>query len=119
MGGQKISRRTSLVAASGLLMIGSGLGAVLVAPGAHAAEGTKFLLKLHKHVGKKKKLVGTIELTDELLEKLAAAGEGTLSLQVEQETDKGKKIIGDKQLPDGAKLVGAVKKAKHKPPKKK
>ena len=117
--GKKISRRTSLVAASGMLMIGSGLGAVLVAPRANAAEGTKFLLKLHKHgAGKKKKLIATLELTDELLEKLAAAGDGPLSLLVEQTTEKGSKTLGDKGLGDGGKLLKSVKQAKNKPKKK-
>ena len=116
---KKISRRGSLAAASGLLMLGSGLGAVLVAPGAHAAEGTKFLLKLYKQTGDKKKLIGTIELPDELLEKLAAAGAGTLTLGVQRGTAKGSKTLGEKDIADGDKLKGAVKKAKKKPPKNK
>ncbi|MBK8999979.1 MAG: hypothetical protein IPM35_30040 [Myxococcales bacterium] len=112
---KKISRRASLAAASGMLMIGSGLGAVLVAPAARAAEGTKFLLKLHKHGAKKKKtLIATIELSEELLDKLAEAGEGPLSLVVEQETAKGTKTLGQKAIDRGDKLHGAVKTARKK-----
>lgn len=114
MSASKMTRRSSLVAASGLLMIGSGLGAVLAAPGARAAEGTKFLLKLHKHTGKKKKLIATIELSEELLEKLAGAGEGQLSLLVSQETEKESKTLGEKAVPGHDKLETAVKSRKKK-----
>ncbi len=111
---KKISRRGTLVAASGLLMIGSGLGAVLVARDAHAAEGPKFLIKVHKQVGKKKKLIGTIELPDDLLEKLQAAGEGTLKLGVETGSDKQSKLLGEKAIADAPKLKQAVKNARKK-----
>lgn len=110
---KKISRRGTLVAASGLLMIGSGLGAVLVARSAHAADGPKFLIKVHKHVGKKKKLIGTIELPDALLEKLKAAGEGTIKLGVERGSDKESKLLGEKPIADAPKLKQAVRQARH------
>ena len=113
-GGKKVSRRSTLAATSGLLMLGSGLGAVLVAPGARAAEGTKLVLKLHKLVGKKKKLIGTIELPEELVDKLAEASADPLKLVVERGTDKARKVIGEKELTDGSKLSDAAKAAKKK-----
>lgn len=116
---KKISRRGTLVAASGLLMIGSGLGAVLVARSAHAADGPKFVIKVHKHVGKKKKLIGTIELPDDLLAKLEAAGEGTLKLGVETGSEKESKLLGEKAVTEAPKLKKAVKQARAKKIKKK
>ena len=116
---KKISRRGTLVAASGLLMIGSGLGAVLVARSAHATDGPKFVIKVHKHVGKKKKLIGTIELPDDLLAKLEAAGEGTLKLGVETGSEKESKLLGEKAVTEAPKLKKAVKQARAKKIKKK
>jgi hypothetical protein len=117
---KRISRRSTLAAASGFLMIGSGLGAVLVAPGARAADGTKFFLKLHKHAaGKKKKLIATIELPEALLEQLAAAGDEPLTLVVERGNDNQSKLLGKGELADGDKLKHAVKNARNKKQKKK
>ncbi|MBK7586202.1 MAG: hypothetical protein IPI67_39210 [Myxococcales bacterium] len=112
--GVKISRRSSLAAASGLLMIGSGLGAVLVAKRANAAQGVKFAIKIHKQVGNKKKLIATLDLPDELVEKLAAAGDGSVRLMVERGTAKERKVLGEKEIEEAPKLRAAAKNAKNK-----
>jgi hypothetical protein len=110
--GTKISRRSSLVAASGLLMIGSGLGAVLVAKRANAAEGVKLVLKIHQHSGKSKKLLATLELPDDLVEQLAQAGDGSVKLVVESGTKKGSKVMGEKTVDEVPKLKTAAKHAR-------
>jgi hypothetical protein len=90
-------------------MMGSGLGAVLVATRASAAGDLKFQVKIHKHVGKTRKLIATIDLPDELVEKLAAAGDGSVKLMVERGTAKEHKVLGEKEIIEAPKLREAAK----------
>ena len=107
-----ISRRRSLSAMAGLLVLGSGLSVVLHPASARAGDPSKFVLRIHKHAGGKKKLVGTLELTDELLTKLAASGDAPIEIAVERGSGSDKKVLGQATVAGAANVKQAIKKAR-------
>jgi hypothetical protein len=110
----KISRRTSLAGATGMLVVGSGLGAVLTSTRARAGGAPTFVLRIHKHVDGKKKIVGTLQLPDELLSKLVDAGEGPIELELHEGSGPGKKVRGKASLQGASKVKDAIRKSKKK-----